>query len=327
MKNTAIPVVLGILAVLGVVLVALAYTVPGVLHPQTPVACTTEAKICPDGSAVGRTGPNCEFAACPGAASANCTVGNCPFEITAADNGKTFTYTETSRFTVELDSTKYSKAALACSPSGILGSISNEPAVQPPLFAKRFEAVAVGSCVLADKDFSVTITVVGDSSGSSSGPPVVGPGQHCGGNMLNAPVCSTGYHCQLKVNMPDTGGTCVANSSSQGGGGGILPYNSGVQGKVMLGPTCPVMRDPPDPQCADRPYQTTVTIFRSSDTTHPYATTKSAADGSFKFSLPPGQYVLTAQGGQMLPRCNETSVTVGPSGYVTQDISCDTGIR
>ncbi|HXK38200.1 MAG TPA: hypothetical protein VJ579_03985 [Candidatus Paceibacterota bacterium] len=24
-----------------------------------------EAKICPDGSAVGRSGPNCEFAACP----------------------------------------------------------------------------------------------------------------------------------------------------------------------------------------------------------------------------------------------------------------------
>lgn len=29
------------------------------------IACTTEAMICPDGSAVGRTGPNCEFAACP----------------------------------------------------------------------------------------------------------------------------------------------------------------------------------------------------------------------------------------------------------------------
>lgn len=28
-------------------------------------ACTREAKICPDGSAVGRTGPNCEFAPCP----------------------------------------------------------------------------------------------------------------------------------------------------------------------------------------------------------------------------------------------------------------------
>ena len=30
------------------------------------VACTEEAKVCPDGSSVGREGPNCEFAACPG---------------------------------------------------------------------------------------------------------------------------------------------------------------------------------------------------------------------------------------------------------------------
>ncbi|MDB5194850.1 MAG: hypothetical protein JWO84_34 [Parcubacteria group bacterium] len=30
-----------------------------------PSVCTQEAKICPDGTAVGRTGPNCEFAACP----------------------------------------------------------------------------------------------------------------------------------------------------------------------------------------------------------------------------------------------------------------------
>ncbi|MDP2676638.1 MAG: hypothetical protein Q8O83_03060 [bacterium] len=29
------------------------------------IQCTQEAKICPDGSAVGRTGPNCEFASCP----------------------------------------------------------------------------------------------------------------------------------------------------------------------------------------------------------------------------------------------------------------------
>ena len=32
---------------------------------QTPMACTQEAMICPDGSAVGRVGPNCEFAPCP----------------------------------------------------------------------------------------------------------------------------------------------------------------------------------------------------------------------------------------------------------------------
>jgi len=29
------------------------------------VVCTREARLCPDGSAVGRVGPNCEFAPCP----------------------------------------------------------------------------------------------------------------------------------------------------------------------------------------------------------------------------------------------------------------------
>lgn len=33
--------------------------------PAMPVACTMEAKLCPDGSSVGRTGPSCEFSACP----------------------------------------------------------------------------------------------------------------------------------------------------------------------------------------------------------------------------------------------------------------------
>ena len=32
---------------------------------QEPVACTMDAKQCPDGSFVGREGPDCEFAACP----------------------------------------------------------------------------------------------------------------------------------------------------------------------------------------------------------------------------------------------------------------------
>lgn len=42
---------------------------PAVPEPISPpdegVMCTMDAKICPDGSAVGRSGPNCEFAPCP----------------------------------------------------------------------------------------------------------------------------------------------------------------------------------------------------------------------------------------------------------------------
>ncbi len=52
-------VVLGIVAGLWMVNVRVAKA------PTDGKACTEEAKICPDGSAVGRTGPNCEFAECP----------------------------------------------------------------------------------------------------------------------------------------------------------------------------------------------------------------------------------------------------------------------
>ncbi len=38
-------------------------------------ACTQEARLCPDGSSVGRTGPNCEFAACPVVTATTTTSG------------------------------------------------------------------------------------------------------------------------------------------------------------------------------------------------------------------------------------------------------------
>ena len=43
-------------------------------------ACTAEAKMCPDGSFVGRTGPDCQFAPCPEIAS--------PERITCTDEMK-----------------------------------------------------------------------------------------------------------------------------------------------------------------------------------------------------------------------------------------------
>ena len=53
--------------------------------PEEQVSCTMEAKLCPDGSAVGRTGPQCEFAACPeaktGVLKGKVTIGPlCPVE-------------------------------------------------------------------------------------------------------------------------------------------------------------------------------------------------------------------------------------------------------
>jgi hypothetical protein len=39
------------------------------LDEQKTAACTMDAKICSDGSAVGRMGPDCRFAPCPGSCS------------------------------------------------------------------------------------------------------------------------------------------------------------------------------------------------------------------------------------------------------------------
>lgn len=52
-------------------------------------ACTQEAKICPDGSSVGRTGPNCEFAECP-----NQTAGSPVQSQQATEGWKTYTNDE-----------------------------------------------------------------------------------------------------------------------------------------------------------------------------------------------------------------------------------------
>ncbi len=43
-----------------------AYSVNLTQSCSDTVACTQEAKLCPDGSTVGRVPPSCEFAPCPG---------------------------------------------------------------------------------------------------------------------------------------------------------------------------------------------------------------------------------------------------------------------
>ena len=189
---------------------------PAGTQQGTGTACTAEAMQCPDGSYVGRTGPNCEFAACP-------------------DTGTPA--------------------------SGTLGA-------------------------------------------------------HCGGFIQNAPTCNAGLHCKLNTSTPDTGGVCVVDQAG-----------SGVQGTVTLGPTCPVERVPPDPQCADKPYATRISVARAADPTLTVATTESDAQGTFQLTLTPGEYIVSAAGGNTLPRCSPVDATVSAGTFTPLSISCDTGIR
>ncbi len=70
MKNSLATIVIVLLLV--IVGVAVFTTRPkpnGGLPPPEQTICTQDALHCPDGTYVGRTGPNCEFAACPGVPS------------------------------------------------------------------------------------------------------------------------------------------------------------------------------------------------------------------------------------------------------------------
>ncbi|MDD1677799.1 MAG: hypothetical protein LUO93_01260 [Methanomicrobiales archaeon] len=52
----------------------------GCVQQSPPVACTADAKICPDGTAVGRVPPDCEFAPCPPLNCTSFSVERCPQE-------------------------------------------------------------------------------------------------------------------------------------------------------------------------------------------------------------------------------------------------------
>ncbi len=112
--------------------------------------------------------------------------------------------------------------------------------------------------------------------------------------------------------------------SENGGGNSILPYNSGIQGVVLRGPMCPVVRL--GEECGDAPYETEVVVSRAT----PYkvfATMKSDRDGKFLINLPPGDYLVSASNEGISKTCDTVSVTVSPEELKNITISCDTGIR
>lgn len=56
---------------------------------SNPKPCSMEAKICPDGSSVGREGPKCEFKACPGDLACTTDAKQCPDGSYVARQGPT----------------------------------------------------------------------------------------------------------------------------------------------------------------------------------------------------------------------------------------------
>ncbi|HEY9827253.1 MAG TPA: carboxypeptidase-like regulatory domain-containing protein [Stenomitos sp.] len=100
---------------------------------------------------------------------------------------------------------------------------------------------------------------------------------------------------------------------------------SGIQGKVLLGPTCPVMRIGQD--CGAQPYQAKLAILNEQGDVVSCIETK--ADGSFAVNLPPGNYRIQSGSGVGSPPFlkEQPSLRVTPNQMTDVTLQFDSGIR
>lgn len=104
-----------------------------------------------------------------------------------------------------------------------------------------------------------------------------------------------------------------------------VPLDSGIYGRVTIGPMCPVVTQ--NSPCPDEPYQTTVAVLDESG--DEVTTFETAEDGAFLLNLFPGRYTLVPeqpnQGAP--PTAAERIVDVPQGTRVEVNISYDSGIR
>jgi hypothetical protein len=109
---------------------------------------------------------------------------------------------------------------------------------------------------------------------------------------------------------------------------GTTRDQSGVAGRVHLGPQCPVETE--GVPCQDKPAAgARVTVARQLPGNpdaggEVVARTTTVADGNYRVAMPPGTYVVTAHAGMS---CELMDARVTSGAYSKVDISCDTGIR
>ncbi|MDD5721284.1 MAG: carboxypeptidase-like regulatory domain-containing protein [Candidatus Pacebacteria bacterium] len=189
-------------------------------------------------------------------------------------------------------------------------------------FEKRFLYISISLLILAFIVCTIVCSILAKSNKKNNAIPV----NHVACTM-EAKLCPDGsYVGRMGLNCDFAVCPEAAPANNNNGTKNILPYKSGVKGKVVLGPTCPVEHIPPDPNCADKPFKTNIVVFQASDLAHSFATTTSDTKGIFSVSLPPGDYTLVAGEGT-LPRCDHPQITVSANTFTTTTISCDTGIR
>lgn len=106
------------------------------------------------------------------------------------------------------------------------------------------------------------------------------------------------------------------------------PEGTTVRGAVTAGPVCPVVTDPPDPACDDRPVAGAEIIIRN-EAGEEVARATTDEEGTFAVVLAPGRYRVEPQPMEGLLGTAEAQELVVRAGVAQAPlaISYDTGIR
>jgi len=137
-----------------------------------PTACTQEAKLCQDGSAVGRTGPNCEFARCPATSTStasNIQPLNAPGSVSLQPGGIAEIRNES--FYFSLQSLSLSSAMIQIAPVGCWNAFPSDP---PPQIRCMIAVVPIPQQTLSvgqtyrAANYAVTLTHISNSTATFS---------------------------------------------------------------------------------------------------------------------------------------------------------------
>lgn len=180
--------------------------VPAVVVPtEEVVACTEEAKICPDGTSVGRSGPNCEFEKCPSTVTTSkiftgiitsinyqCHVdGICSIQI-----GK-------GSVIVDKGENRMMKEVRGSYPSDLLDEKNAGKYIgkQVEVYAATVGGRTDSYTLFGSKMYYVKLLNT-DATGTM-----------CGG--IAGKMCPSGYYCKYDGAYPDAAGRCLKSSDTK----------------------------------------------------------------------------------------------------------------
>jgi hypothetical protein len=111
---------------------------------------------------------------------------------------------------------------------------------------------------------------------------------------------------------------------AQAGAGGAASTDSGIRGRAVVGPMCPV--EIAGTPCPDRPLQAKFEVVDASGKV--VDTVSTGKDGRFQVPLPPGTYVLRAAASNSpFPTLKEMTVRVRAHRFTSIVVAFDSGIR